>query len=42
MFGDDYHLNWIGVVRAVHDFADSIAAVVNVSFKDKWLIQKSR
>ena len=42
MFGDDYHLNWIGVVRAVHDFADSIAAVVNVGFKDKWLIQKSR
>src|SRR5262249_11372505 len=22
LFGDDYHLLWIGVVRAVHDFAD--------------------
>ena len=39
MFGDDYHLNWIGVVRAVHDFADLISAAVNVSFKEKWLIE---
>src|SRR5262249_40567279 len=23
MFGDDYHIHWHGVVRAVHDFAES-------------------
>ena len=42
IFGDDYKLDWIGVVRAVHDFADSVKAPVNVSFRQKWLIQKSR
>jgi predicted O-methyltransferase YrrM len=39
-FGDDYHLFWIGVVRAVHDFAGIINRPVNAGFQNKWLIQK--
>jgi hypothetical protein len=41
MFGDDYHLRWIGVVRAVHNFADTLGLAVNTAFPDKWLIRKS-
>lgn len=40
MFGDDYHLHWIGVVRAVHDFADRAGVAVYTQFRDKWFIQK--
>ncbi len=40
LFGDDYHLLWIGVVRAVHDFAEAMRLSVNASFQNKWLIQK--
>lgn len=41
-FGDDYHLTWIGVVRAIHDFAEEMGLDLNVSFQDKWLVQKPR
>jgi hypothetical protein len=40
MIGDDYVLGWIGVVRAVHDFADRIGATVDVSFHHKFLLEK--
>jgi hypothetical protein len=40
MFGDDYILGWIGVVRAVHDFADEHGLAVNSSFYHKWLFEK--
>jgi hypothetical protein len=40
MFGDDYHLQWIGVVRAVQDFSDAMGLAVNTTFQNKWLIQK--
>jgi Methyltransferase domain len=40
MFGDDYDLHWIGVVRAVHDFADRIGVTVYTQFRNKWFIQK--
>jgi cephalosporin hydroxylase len=40
MFGDDYHLMWVGVVRAVHDFADSLQLKLQTQFQDKWALQK--
>jgi hypothetical protein len=40
MFGDDYNPGWIGVVRAVHDFADEHGLVIDTSFGLKWLIEK--
>jgi hypothetical protein len=40
IFGDDYNPGWIGVVRAVHDFADENGLVINTSFRLKWLIEK--
>jgi cephalosporin hydroxylase len=40
LFGDDYNLYWIGVVRAVHDFADSLKLKINTEFQNKWFIQK--
>jgi hypothetical protein len=40
MFGDDYHLQWIGVVRAVHDFAATAGLQVHTNFPHKWLVQK--
>jgi hypothetical protein len=39
LFGDDYHLRWIGVVRVVHSFADQLGVPLNLSFSDKWLMQ---
>jgi hypothetical protein len=41
MFGDDYHLMWLGVVRAVHDFAEQSGLQVHLNFPDKWLIEKA-
>lgn len=40
MFGDDYHLLWVGVVRAVHDFADRHGLQVEQPFENKWLVHK--
>jgi hypothetical protein len=40
MFGDDYHLQWIGVVRAVHDFAATAGLQVHINFPHGWLVQK--
>ena len=42
MFGDDYNPGWIGVIRAVHDFADEHGLVIDTSFALKWLIEKPR
>jgi hypothetical protein len=40
LFGDDYNPGWIGVVRAVHDFADEHSVGIDTSFGLKWLIEK--
>ena len=40
MFGDDYNPGWIGVVRAIHDFADEHGLAVDTSFPLKWLVEK--
>jgi len=42
IFGDDYILGWIGVVRAVHDFAERQHVSVDVSFHHKFLIEKTQ
>ena len=42
IFGDNYVLGWVGVVRAVHDFADSQHLMVDTSFDHKWILQKPR
>lgn len=40
LFGDDYILGWIGLVRAVHDFVDEHPCSINTSFHHKFLIEK--
>lgn len=40
IFGDDYNPGWIGVIRAVHDFADEQGLVIDTSFGFKWLVGK--
>jgi predicted O-methyltransferase YrrM len=40
MFGDDYHVMWHGVVRAVHAFAEAHGLNVLTRFQDKWYFQK--
>jgi cephalosporin hydroxylase len=42
IFGDDYILGWIGVVRAVHDFAERQHCSVDTSFHHKFLIEKTQ
>ncbi len=41
MFGDDYHVQWVGVIRAVHDFADEHRLSIRTDFPDKWYMQKT-
>jgi len=41
VFGDDYILGWIGVVRAVHDFADRHGCRLDTSFHHKFILEKT-
>lgn len=40
MIGDDYSLAWPGVVRAVHEFAESTGRIVGTNFPSKWVMVK--